>query len=764
MAPLNYAPGWPGIDPTWTSSAKDVATRALGTSRLWVTIGHGILNEVYWPSTGMPQIRDLGFIVATRSGWYEVKRVCRYTVALPEPFIPCPTITHEGDDYKLILDFVPDPSRDAVLISFRLTGEAARLYALLAPHLGNSGRENNAAAGVDLTAWRGAHALCLCADSGFARTGAGFVGGSDGWQDFAHNGEMKWTYGRAENGNVALMGELNRNEGVLALGFAHTVEGARTLAQSSLNEGFARIHNAFTSGWSAWARGLKVPDAPPELRREALLSAAVLRTHEDATFPGAMVASLSIPWGNASDSSGGYHLVWTRDAVESGLALMAIGQTADAHRLLSYLVATQREDGSWYQNYFPDGRPYWFGHQIDEVSFPVLLAAKLAEEGLPLGAGVTHMIRRAAAFLVRNGPGSQQDRWEENAGISPFSLGVQIVALIAAAPFLADAERAYALEIADYWNERIEDWTYATGGALAQRFGVDGYYVRIGPSLEHGGLKGRIEVKNRNGETLPAVNLVGMEFLWLVRLGLREASDPRIRNTLVVTDALLKVETPSGVAFHRYNQDGYGEHADGSPFDGSGVGRAWPLLAGERGHYALQSGADPLPYLQAMAHMTGPGGLIPEQVWDSDPIPARGLYPGKPSGSAMPLVWAHSEFLKLLVACEHKRPVELLASTERYLKCRPASGTWHWRFDTPFDALPKERDLAFEGDAPFMLHLGFDGWHDAIDRTATINAFGLYEVRLPWAALKGREAVDFTFYFPQRAAWEGSDHRVVLSR
>lgn len=739
-------------------------TRALGTSRIWVTIGHGILNEVYWPATGMPQLRDLGFIVATPSGWHEVKRVCRYTIALPEPFIPCPTITHEGADYKLVLEIVPDPSRDVALISFRLTGEKACLYALLAPHLGNSGHENNAAAGADLIAWRNASALCLCADSGFARTSAGFVGISDGWQDFARNGAMHWAYDRAENGNVALMGELNCNKGLLALGFAPTVEGARTLAQSSLNEGFARIRDCFVSQWSAWARSLKLPDVRSDLRHTALLSAAVLRTHEDATFPGAMIASLSIPWGNASDSSGGYHLVWTRDAVESGLALLAVGQTAEAHRLLSYLVATQRDNGSWYQNYFPDGRPYWRGHQIDEVSFPVLFAAKLTEEGVALGAGAKRMIRRAAAFIVRHGPGSQQDRWEENAGISPFSLAVQIVALVAAAPFLDDSERAYALELADHWNERIEDWTYATGGALAQRFGVDGYYVRIGPGFEHGGLRGRIEVKNRNGETLPAVDLVGMEYLWLVRLGLRRASDPRIRNTLAVTDALLKVETPSGIAFHRYNEDGYGEHADGAPFDGSGIGRAWPLLAGERGHYALQSGSDPLPYLQAMTRMTGPGGLIPEQVWDSQPIPERDLYPGKPSGSAMPLVWAHSEFLKLLVACAHKRPVELLASAERRFGQKPVSGAWHWRLKTRFGTLPQDRDLVIEDAAPFTLHFGFDGWRDIDDRAATANAFGLYEVRLPSVTLKAREAVDFTLYFPQKAAWEGTDHRIAIAR
>lgn len=72
--------GAPGIGPTWSASAKDVVTTALGPSRLWTTVGLGIVNEVYWPSTGEPQIRDLGFIVADDHEWFEVKRVNRYQV------------------------------------------------------------------------------------------------------------------------------------------------------------------------------------------------------------------------------------------------------------------------------------------------------------------------------------------------------------------------------------------------------------------------------------------------------------------------------------------------------------------------------------------------------------------------------------------------------------------------------------------------------------------------------------------------------------
>lgn len=641
MLQSDAAPGWPGVPPTWTSSAKDMVTTALGPSRLWATLGHGILNEVYRPSAGQPQIRDLGFIVATPTGWYEVKRAAQYQLSLLKPYIPLPRIVHEGEGYRLELEVSPDPLRDAILVAFRLDGEGARLYVLLAPHLGGSGHHNNARACDELLAWKDGNALNLAADCGYGRTSAGYVGYSDGWQDFSRHGAMRWCFREALDGNVALTAELAASEGVLALAFADSLDGARTLARSSLYEGFGSVRRAFVARWKTWARGLTIPDAPEEIRREAYLSAMVLKVHEGRTYPGAVVASLSIPWGNTSDSPGGYHLVWTRDAVEAGLALPAAGQTTDARRMLAYSVATQKADGGWSQNGFPDGRPFWTGIQLDEVGFPILLAAKLQEEGGLDGLNRSgEMVGRAAGYLARNGPMTPQDRWEENAGISPFTLAIEIVALVAAAEFLDAVDRAYALSLADYWNERVEDWTYVQSGEFVEQFGVDGHYVRIAPPASQGGLCGRIEVRNRKGEFVPAVASVGMDFLYLARLGLRDARDYRIQNTLKLVETLLKVETPHGIAYHRYNNDGYGEHDDGRPYDGTGIGRPWPLLTGERGHLDVLLGIDPLPYLEMMTRMTGAGGLIPEQVWDGPPMPDRGLEPGKPSGSAMPLVWA----------------------------------------------------------------------------------------------------------------------------
>lgn len=255
-----------------------------------------------------------------------------------------------------------------------------------------------------------------------------------------------------------------------------------------------------------------------------------------------------------------------------------------------------------------------------------------------------------------------------------------------------------------------------------------------------------------------------MDYLYLCRLGLRDPHDARIQNTLKISEGILRVETPHGVAYHRYNEDGYGEHEDGSPFDGAGIGRAWPLLSGERGHLDLLLGIDPLPYLEMMTRMTGSAGLIPEQVWDAAPIFDRGLQPGKPSGSAMPLVWAHAEFLKLLVARRQGHPLELLASVEmRYGARRPAAAVWHWRRSEPFDVLPSGRALLIECLEPFSLHYSFDGWQHIADILSEPLVFSMHGVRLDATTLADHSAIDFTLYFVEQMRWQGTDHRITLT-
>lgn len=762
------APGSPGSSPTWASSAKDLVGTALDASRVWFTIGYGILNEVFWPTCSQPQIRDLGFIVAGEDFWCEVKREHHYRISTPNPAIPLPRVLHEHARYKLKLEFLSDPLRDVVLVNYHLQGKGLRLYVLLAPHLGSSGHNNNAwVAPQALMAAKGDHALVLMADGGIARGSAGYVGASDGWQDFHQHDAMTWQYASASDGNVALTGELAANEGTLALAFAETPEGAQTLARSSLASGYEVARGRFLASWRSWARELKTPTPTPALRRAARRAAMVLKVHDDRTYPGAVVASLSTPWGSSRDDPGGYHLVWPRDAVEAGFAFLACGQHHDARTMLAYLIATQQPDGHWLQNNFGDGRPFWTGIQLDEAALPVLLAAKLNEAGelREMRASATRMVRSALGFIARTGPFSPQDRWEENAGASPFTLAVAIAALVAGAAhgFLDKTDRDYALSLADDWNSRVEEWVYAYDTDIDHAHGTRGHYVRITPPCETAE-RGRVMLKNRGGESLEARDLLGLEFLYLVRLGLRAPGDRRIRDTVKLVDVLLGVKLPTGTFYHRYNEDGYGEHADGSPFDGTGIGRAWPLLAGERGHYAIDSGEDPLPYLESMLGAASKGGMIPEQVWDTAPIPGRFLTPGRPSGSAMPLVWAHAEFLKLTLAVKRGAPIERLnCVAERYRHPKRVT-LLHWRDTSPCGELPAGMQLSVESGEPFELHYGHDDWQDVADLQSTPVSFGMHAVLLPGTAQVGvRRSIEFTRRFLGPHGWEQRDWQIKVT-
>ncbi|HXQ42814.1 MAG TPA: hypothetical protein VN821_16210, partial [Candidatus Udaeobacter sp.] len=218
--PLDEAPGAPGIPPTWTSSAKDMVGCALGESRLWFTLGFGIVNEVYYPRVDIPQIRDLGFIVADGAGfWAEVKRVENYAIACIAPGVPALEVIHKHERYSLRLRIAADSKRDVLAIECELEGDQdLKLYVLLAPHLGATGYDNRATV-LDhrgrrlLCAEQGPFAVALGAvdkdqRDAFLRLGAGYVGVNDGWQDFALHGAMTWEYRTAGPGNVALMGEL----------------------------------------------------------------------------------------------------------------------------------------------------------------------------------------------------------------------------------------------------------------------------------------------------------------------------------------------------------------------------------------------------------------------------------------------------------------------------------------------------------------------------------------------------------------------------
>jgi glucoamylase len=258
---------------------------------------------------------------------------------------------------------------------------------------------------------------------------------------------------------------------------------------------------------------------------------------------------------------------------------------------------------------------------------------------------------------------------------------------------------------------------------------------------------------------------VSLDAFALVRFGLRAADDPRIVSTRTVVDATLEVVTPSGPAWHRYEGDIYGEHADGRPFNGTGIGRAWPLLTGERAHYELAAGRTDraLELARAMERMAGESGLLPEQVWDSVDIPRRELFLGRASGSAMPLVWAHAEYLKLCRSLQDERVFDMPPQTvQRYLVDQTPSSHIAWRFNNKIRAMPPGRLLRVETLVAARVHWSVDGWRTARDAATRDTTLGVHIADLETSGLGVGECVVFTVYWPEADRWEGVDYVVCV--
>ncbi|MEO5814171.1 MAG: glucan 1,4-alpha-glucosidase [Gemmatimonadaceae bacterium] len=792
------AAGWPGHDPRWTSSAKSgIGTALSAQSRVWFTISHGIVNEVYYPRVDLANIRDLGLIVTDGVAFFsEEKRHTTSVVVQLAPGVPGYRLTNTCVDgrYRIVKTIITDPLRDVLLQDIRfepLVGELAdyRLFALLAPHIGNQGRGNDGWTGgykgvPMLFAQRGGCALALASSAGYAAVSCGYVGSSDGWQDLAANKRLTQRHTEARNGNIALTGEVDLTacggHFVLALAFGRDDTEAGQDARGALLEDFDDVAAAFHRGWVDYQRSCAVLGTHGDRdSAENARSIAVLKTQEDKGHPGGIIASLSIPWGShkGDHDMGGYHLVWPRDLVECAGGLLAAGDSESARRTLSFLMCTQEADGHWAQNMWLDGTPYWTGIQMDETGLPILLADLLRRTSALGTVRPWPMVRLAASYLLRNGPVTPQDRWEEESGNSPFTLAVEIAALLAAADFADDAGEArvatYLRDAADDWNDHIEKWTYVTNSPLANRIGVAGYYARIGPpDVADAGspASGFVPIKNRPVGTSRGgyEALVSPDALALVRFGLRAPDDQRIVNTIAVIDAELKRETRTGPVWHRYNGDVYGEHDDGSPFDGTGTGRGWPLLAGERAHYEIAAGRlDIARRLQdVMRAQTSPGGLIPEQIWDAPDLAAKGLLNGGPSGSAMPLAWAHAEYVKLSRSLQDATVFDMPPQTvQRYLRERRTSDYAIWYFNNKPRSMAGGQTLRLSLRVPALVHWSGDGWQSTHDVAGSDSGLGVWYADLATGALPAGSVVHFTVFWLGAQRWEGSDFAVnVVAR
>ncbi len=785
------------MEPRWTHGGKNgVGTAYSASSKIWFTLFGGIVTEVYFPTVDRPQMRDLQYLITDgKSFFHEEMRDMKSDVERLSDHALGFKCGNTGPDgrYSITKEVITDPYLPCLLQRTQLTGpdeeflKTLRMFALCAPHLevgggGNNGYVTTINGMRILMASKGGVWLAMLASVPFMRTSCGYVGKSDGWTDLHENLQMDYAFQQATNGNIALIGELDLSktrEFTLATAFGPSEHRAVTNLLQSLGVSFSEHLAQYKKQWDdAAAHSRPLQKWSFDQGNLFHSSYSVLLAHEDKAFPGAIIASLAIPWGEAKgdEDQGAYHLVWTRDMVNSATALLAAGDKATPLRALIFLAVSQHENGGFAQNFWVNGDAFWTGIQLDEVAFPIMLAWRLSsEKGLGDFNPYVSLLR-GTAYLIRNGPVTQQERWEEASGYSPSTLASNIAALICAAQFIrerGDEDTAsFTEQYADYLEAHIEEWTVTSKGSLHP--GIEKYYMRILPEEVGAGHPAEdkeermLKIKNLapgQPSEFPAKDVVDGGFLELVRYGIRAANDPIILNTVQVMDAVLKVDTEAGPIWHRYNHDGYGQQEDGGPFTSVGRGRAWPLLTGERGHYELAAGRSAEPYIRAMEKFASTTGLLPEQVWDEDDKPQAFMFRGKPTGSAMPLLWAHAEYIKLLRSTSEGKVYDVIPEvSQRYITHRQERQAMEvWKLDRQVRFVPKGSILRIFGKEKFRLRWSNDDWKTQQDSESAINALRIDFIDLPAAVSANQgSAIRFTFFWIESERWEGRDYSVSV--
>ncbi|MFA6915747.1 MAG: glycoside hydrolase family 15 protein [Parachlamydiales bacterium] len=791
------APGAPGHIARWTSSAKiGVGTALYNDCNLWFTISHGIVNEVYWPRIDVANLRDMELIVTDGKEFFsEEKRDAIHDYTTLGEGVPAYHLINTCNQgrYRIEKRIIADTRRSVLLQQIEFipligTLKDYKIFVLLAPHMRNKGMGNTGWSGeykgfpmlfASSTNTPSLNMACACSTP-FKRMTVGYVGISDAWQELKKNKDLLDTYERADDGNIAMAAEIDLEECggrfVLSLSFGVTSFEAGLQSRGALLRPFEDCLKEYISQWESFHSQFDDLGSVDPLGGSLFrMSNAVLKIHEGKRLSGSVIASLSIPWGfsRGDNDIGGYHLIWPRDQAQTAISLLAANDVLGAYQTLNFLMCTQEHDGHWVQCMWEDGTPYWPGLQMDETALPVILADIVRRKKAIGLLDPTEMVRRAALFIIKNGPVTQEDRWEEVAGYTPFTIACEISALLCAADFLSDAgdfaSAEYLRDTADWWNESIERWLYVRDTPLANQYGVDGYYVRVMPSVKFQDVppqSNEIYLKNLppDQSVKDYRNIVSVDALTLVRQGLRSPTDPRILNTIKVIDALLKTDTPRGPIWHRYNHDGYGEHADGSPFNGTGIGRGWPLLCGERAHYEVAAGnmdkAKDL--LRVMASYAGVGGLLPEQIWDSEDIPEHSLFKGHSAGSAKPLVWAHAEYITLLRSIKDGKVFTMPPQTQqRYLLDKVKAVYAIWRMDHQLPFWPVGKRLRIQADVGGFVRWSKDNWASHTDSEFVPLGLGIYFADLPVENFSENSEILFTFYWVGRNEWENRNYSTI---
>jgi glucoamylase len=677
------APGAPGTKHTWAPADKHgFATAHQLAGNAYLTLRQASLSEVYYPDLSTPAFRGLQFAVGDGKRFLDretmdddprhVEPVAPGVRARVEPLrsaLGFRQVT-ETARWRLTKTWITDPARAAVLARVRFesrTGKPLRLWVLADPAPGDDGDDDR---GRGLVAWDDAAASAVAATPRLRRATSGYRGtASDPWRELSSAGRLRG-YDAVAPGNV-VQGARTALDGVrkrtltLAIGFGATGAEASATAAASLRRGFGNALDRFARGWREYLGSLEDPPASVAgMRRLYEQSLMVLAASEDKRQRGASIAAPTMPWVwgtltlEGKPTSGPYHLVWPRDFYHVATAQQAAGDTAAAARLLDYLWRVQKPDGSWWQNTRVDGTPHWTSQQLDETALPVVLAWWLGRTGPTDWAH----IRAAADYILREGPDTEQERWENQSGWSPNTIATEIAALICAADVAranGDGDAAVRYEAtADAWAAAVEGWTATTTGPYSDA----AYYLRVTKDGDPDD-GSTYSLGDNFPRPVDEREIVDNSFLGLVLFGVKRWDDPTVLNSLRVGDAQLAADTPHGRIWHRFSFDGYGETAaDGGDWDifptaaRQTLGRAWPLLAGERGEYELLAGRRAGARLRTIAGTANDGLMLPEQVWDGRP-PA-GTPAGEGTRSATPLAWTHAQFVRLAWSIQRGEPIE----------------------------------------------------------------------------------------------------------
>jgi glucoamylase len=707
------APDGPGALSHFDLARKDcVGTAANRGSKAWFTVAGGMLSDVYSPTIDNTNVETLQYVVTDGQTFTDLQsRDMTYSVRpLDRSGMACEvTARAKSGRYSIVTRYVTDPARDAVVMSVRFEGDPGlSLSVRLDPSVNgnggggavNGGGDDAAASPQALTAidtntvtnaanrdYAVPTALALRADRPFTSASAGFAGTASDSISSPHDS--------ATDGNVVVHSGLDTGHGpvTLALGFGRTTSQADAVAGAAVHRGFDATYQSYVRGWRRYDASLREPSVASD---SYWLSVNVVKASEDKTFPGAIVASLASPWGqavSAADKPGGnpvyfgsYREIFARDLYEADTGLLAAGDVATVRDSVRFLFDRQQlADGRMPRNSLLNGAkaPDTGGDQLDETSYPILLAY---QAGLAGDDALWPKIMAAADFVVAHGPSFGSERWEEQGGYSPSTIAAEIAGLVAAARIAdvhgaAAAARVYR-STADHFQRSIKGWTVTTNGPYA----AGRYFIRLSKNgdpdaaISYGLGNGSISADQRE--------VIDAGFLELVRLGILPADDPDVQLSLPIVDDVIGRVTPSGQGFYRYgtslagSEDGYGDcfeadptncAPDGRPWPtgNTGSGHLWPVLSGERAEYALQAGEPgaALALLQDMDAFASGFGLVPEQDWENPalaPSPfgtapevaSIGFEPGKAAGSASPLTWAQAQQARLALSIGSDRPVE----------------------------------------------------------------------------------------------------------